>query len=103
MTKIRKTSKAVFTILLICLTAFFVTGCRYYEADIPEYTTNKDRSSDFRAITFEEAHDTEAPEKKTVGDVVDNGLSSVQNAADQYKSEIESFQNELGSAMNNVN
>lgn len=103
MTKIRKPSKVVSISLLICLTVFFVTGCSNYEADIPEYTTNKDRSSGFRAITFEEAHDTEASEKKTISDAVDNGVSSVENTADQYKAEIENFQNELDSALSDVN
>ena len=63
---------------------FILTGCDVYNADIPEYTTERSRESSFRASTFEEQHQTVPPERSSVGDVVDEGVKSVRQAADDF-------------------
>lgn len=56
-----RTGKALLTAVFIAAAVLSLTGCSDYDADVPEYTTGDDRTSSFRATTFEEQHAQDMP------------------------------------------
>lgn len=54
-------AKALLLAASLAAAALSLTGCSDYDADVPEYTTGDDRTSSFRATTFEEQHAGDMP------------------------------------------
>lgn len=94
-----KISRILPLLLLICTS---LSGCDRYYADIPEFTTNHNRITDFQPKTFEKQHETSSYELEELRERVKKGIEGVDEKAGRFaasspeselSSEIQSFRN----------